>query len=212
LDLATRIQAVLIPSIRSWAESNFPGETDTSTVLDLAITESDEIRKNVEGFRSEIMARILLRICEVCGAQAGARLPGHHILSNPDRKAFISKLKDFLSLDEGSISPALEKARVRGNLKSAVIPAALQLVVTDGEGIGHDARESKVLSARHLDYFYASDAIVLVEDAETPFTRGGKGVLSSIAIMDTCRSFRSPFHALIVFRPNARDASIKFGK
>lgn len=182
LDLATKIKEVLIPSIRSWAESNFPGETDMSTVLDLAITESDTIRKNVEELRSVIMARVLARIREVCGSQAGAPIPEHHILSNSDRKGFIAKLKDFLSLDEGSISPALEKARVRGNLKAARIPADLQLVVTDGEGIGHDARESKVLSARHLDYFYASDAIVLVEDAETPFTRGGKGALSSIAI------------------------------
>jgi hypothetical protein len=38
-----------------------------------------------------------------------------------------------------------------------------------------------VLSARHFDYFYVSDGIILVEDAETPFTRGGQSALAALA-------------------------------
>jgi hypothetical protein len=85
-----------------------------------------------------------------------------------------------LSIEEGNISPAVEKARVRGKLRSEVLPPDLELVVVDGEGIGHDAREARVLSARHFDYFYASDAIILVEDSETPFRAGGKSALAAI--------------------------------
>ena len=60
------------------------------------------------------------------------------------------------------------------------MPPDLELVVVDGEGIGHDAREARVLSARHFDYFYTSDAIILVEDSETPFRAGGKSALAAI--------------------------------
>ncbi|MBM4030030.1 MAG: hypothetical protein FJ280_32215 [Planctomycetes bacterium] len=93
----------------------------------------------------------------------------------------MERLKNFLCVDEGAISPVIEKARIRGSLKSPLIPELTEIVIVDGEGIGHDAREARILSARHFDYFRISDAIVLVENSEKPFTGGGKSALASIA-------------------------------
>ena len=107
-------------------------------------------------------------------------LPSEFSFSSKDRLEFVETLKRYLSLDERSISPVVEKARIRGALRSPSIPARCELVVIDGEGIGHDAKESRVLSARHMDYFNISDALILVEDSEKPFTAGGKSALSFI--------------------------------
>ena len=56
-------------------------------------------------------------------------------------------------------------------------------MVIDGEGIGHDLRESgqPTLSARHLDDFYHADAILLVEESTKPFSGGGKSALAALA-------------------------------
>jgi hypothetical protein len=121
------------------------------------------------------------RVRELCGLPADHPFPESHLFSDRDRNPFISKLKAFLGLEEGSIASVIEKARVRGRLKSPLLAEDIQLAVTDAEGIGHDAKEARVLSARHFDYFYASDSIILIEDAEKPFTGGGQSALAAIA-------------------------------
>ncbi|MDD5140160.1 MAG: hypothetical protein PHY43_07890 [Verrucomicrobiales bacterium] len=177
--LAKRIHKILAPKIRSWSNSNFSGETDLTTVIELAL--ETEFHAELSEIHAEIMERILVRVSDVCAGGTTGHLPETFNFSSNNRNEFVEKLKIFLGLDEGAISPVLEKARVRGNLKSPLLPQATEIVITDGEGIGHDAREAKVLSARHFDYFYASDSIILVEDSETPFTRGGKSALSAIS-------------------------------
>jgi hypothetical protein len=177
--LAEQISGSLIPKVRAWIQSTFPGEPDLATALRLAIEE--KFQPDIDKLSGHIMQQVVVRVRDACQLPPSNRLPETHQLSTSDRTDFILRFKKFLNLDEGSISPALEKARVRGRLKSTVLPEDAQLVVTDGEGIGHDAKEAKVLSARHFDYFYVSDGIILVEDAETPFTRGGQSALAALA-------------------------------
>lgn len=177
--LAKRILENLVPKIRSWSKTNFSGETDIATVIELAL--ETEFQADLNAIHAEIMQKILARVGDVCGGDNSGGLPETYSFSSNNRNEFVEKLKIFLGLDEGAISPVLEKARVRGNLKSPLLPKATEIVITDGEGIGHDAREAKVLSARHFDYFYVSDSIIMVEDSETPFTRGGKSALSAIS-------------------------------
>jgi hypothetical protein len=92
-------------------------------------------------------------------------------------------LKAFLDADDGSISPVVERARVRGNISATWLPENIEIVIIDGEGINHDVKESgrDNLLPRHFDYFYISDAIILVEDSERPFIAGGKAALVSLA-------------------------------
>ncbi|MCK7632348.1 hypothetical protein M0D73_21355 [Shewanella putrefaciens] len=96
------------------------------------------------------------------------------------RGLFIKKCKDLLSSEIGSISPVIEYARIRGNLKATWLRENVEAVVIDGEGIGHDTKEAGQLDSRHYDYFYDSDAILLIEESKKPFVAGGKSALKSI--------------------------------
>src|SRR5438128_913485 len=95
---------------------------------------------------------------------------------------FTQRLKPLLNAEEGSLSPLVERARIRGNLRAPWLQDT-EIVVIDGEGIGHDLRESgqPTLSARHLDDFYHADAILLVEESTKPFSGGGKSALAALA-------------------------------
>ena len=55
-----------------------------------------------------------------------------------------------------------------------------EVVLIDGEGIGHDSREASQLAPRHYDYFYNTNAIVLVEESQKPFVSSGKDALKNI--------------------------------
>ena len=178
LDISRRMLSDLVPRVRSWISANFPKEEDRSAAVALAL--EDAFCGDLEQIRNEILAVISARIREACDLAPTDPVPDSFSLVSNERIAFVDRLKKFLSVEEGSISPVVEKARVSGPLKSPLLPEQMELVVIDGEGIGHDAREAKNLSARHRDYFYVSDAIMLVEDSETPFTGGGKSALVTI--------------------------------
>jgi hypothetical protein len=174
-DIATRI----VPKLIQWAKANFPNDNDDSTILELALER--EFAPDIESIKVRVVNSIIQQVKEKCNCAPGAACPESFVFQEKDRAALIQRLKGFLSVEEGSISPVVEKARVRGKLRSSLMPDNLELIVIDGEGIGHDAREARLLSTRHFDYFYSSDAIILVEDSETPFRAGGKSALSAIA-------------------------------
>jgi hypothetical protein len=81
--------------------------------------------------------------------------------SSGDLESFIAKAKLLLSNTRNSVSPVVEYARLQGNLLATWLPQNAELVLIDGEGIGHDTREASRLSARHLDYFHFADSIGL---------------------------------------------------
>ncbi len=176
--LADKLEREILPQVRSWSENEFPNEEDSATVVALAL---ERFADGIRGLHSEMTSLIADRVRELCGLPAEHPFPESHVFSDRDRNSFISKLKLFLGVEDGSIASVVEKGRIRGRLKSPLIAADVQLAVTDAEGIGHDAKEARVLSARHFDYFYASDSILLVEDAEKPFTGGGQSALAAIA-------------------------------
>ncbi len=100
--------------------------------------------------------------------------------SNSDQLVFIDKCKKILSSEANSISPLIEYARIRGDLKAPWLPSDTEAVIIDGEGIGHNTKEAGQLSSRHYDYFYIADAILLIEESKKPFVAGGKSALKSI--------------------------------
>src|SRR3954451_7558815 len=102
------------------------------------------------------------RVKAACDCAPDAAYPETFAFETCNRSDFIQCLKRFLAIEDGGVSPAVEKARVRGKLRSKIIPPSLEVVVVDGEGIGHNTREARLLSTRHFDYFYNSDAIILV--------------------------------------------------
>jgi hypothetical protein len=177
--IAQELSVQIVPKLVAWANNHFPHEKDNSTILSLGLDEP-EFADPLNAIKNRVLAIIVDHIKTACDCRAETTYPERFAFETSDRSEFIERLKTFLSIDEESVSPAVEKARVRGNLRSQIIPQNLELVVVDGEGIGHDAKEARILSTRHFDYFYNSDAIVLVEDSETPFRAGEKSALAAI--------------------------------
>ena len=178
-EIAQEITGQIIPKIVEWAKTHFPNDDDDATILELALERA--FSADIEKIKTRVVDNIIKQVKEKCGPNTAPAFPDTFTFQAKDRATFIQRLKGFLSVEEGSISPVVAKARVRGKLRSSLLPDNMELIVIDGEGIGHDAREARVLSTRHFDYFYSSDAIVLVEDSETPFRAGGKSALSAIA-------------------------------
>jgi hypothetical protein len=179
-DIATEIFSEIAPALLAWSEHEFPDDKDNPTVVELGIKENSDIKDEFERVRKRILDCIAKQLKEACGCRSDATYPRTFTFESHNRTDFIENLKRFLSVDDGSVSPAIEKARVRGELRSNIIPPELEVVIIDGEGIGHDAKESRLLSTRHFDYFYNCDAIILVEDGEVPFRAGGKNALAAI--------------------------------
>lgn len=107
-----------------------------------------------------------------------------YVIENINSKdEFITKIKSLLKNDINSISPLIKYARIEGNLLATWLPEDTQLILIDGEGIGHDLKENKhSLSTRHLDYFNFCDSILLVEKSDDPFIAGGQSAIETLIL------------------------------
>lgn len=150
---------------------------ELGVVVDLAV---DQHKETVTSVKIKILGYIEAKVSEVCD--------GHRLFSDADffqhssgdQTNFISKAKLLLSSAKNSISPVIDYARLQGNLLAEWLPSNTELVLIDGEGIGHDTKEASRLSARHLDYFHFADSIALVEECKKPFASGGKSAIEGI--------------------------------
>ena len=131
---------------------------------------------------------------EVCGDEYTLFGDAPLIIEGNDNKTeFIKKNQKWLRHDNASISPLVEYVRIEGNLLAdgfderifakhglfdQIFDNQCGFIMIDGEGIGHSLEESRdTLSSRHLDYFNYCHAVVLVADAQDPFTSGGQSVI-----------------------------------
>jgi hypothetical protein len=126
-DIATQI----VPKLVTWAKDTFPNEQDEATVLSLGL---GEFATELDDIKNKVMAVVVNGIKEACNRAADEPYPETFAFETCDRAEFIERLKSFLSVEDGSVSPAVEKSRVRGNLRSGIMPPKLELVVVDGEG------------------------------------------------------------------------------
>lgn len=114
-----------------------------------------------------------------------------------DKKEFILRNKDLLKSEVNSISPLIEYARVEGNLLAPWLDKTQELILVDGEGIGHNLKEIKnSLSARHLDFFNFCDSILLVEKSDDPFITGGMNAIKTIFLNGYNKKFKLLFSKL----------------
>ena len=175
-EYAREIVETFLPLLDSWIEQNFPDEDEIDQVFELALEEG--LKSELATFQERILDFVAGRVRDVSGS---ALENGYILIEEKNRSEFIARLKTILAAESGSLSPVISHARVRGPMSADWLSETkLEIVLIDGEGIGHDTREDKALLSRHLDYFYVSDQIVLVEDAEKPFNGGGKGAISGI--------------------------------
>lgn len=120
-----------------------------------------------------------------------------YIKNVDDKKTFIEKNKDLLKNEFGSISVLVEYVRIQGDLLADWIEDRFDFVLIDGEGIGHSFGEKRdTLSTRHYDYFNFCNNIILIENADDPFTSGGQGAIESIYLNGYENKFRLVFSKL----------------
>jgi len=140
----------------------------------------NDLSDNYAAISSNIIAEIQRMLASACDGQQLDSIGKVYKYSNISHGYFVTKCKEILSSEANSISPLIEYARIRGNISAPWIKSGTEVVIIDGEGIGHDTKEAGQLSSRHYDYFYQSDAILLIEESKKPFVAGGKSALKSI--------------------------------
>ncbi|MDR0352516.1 MAG: hypothetical protein LBI02_03900 [Opitutaceae bacterium] len=156
----------------------FPdAEEETGVFVELALDNSEPYR----ALQDDVMAGIQQQIARVCEGMQLTENFQTYKYKNIAREQFVSKCKEILSSESNSISPVIQYARIHGNLAARWLDGGMEVVIIDGEGIGHNAREvgGDQLDARHYDYFYQSDAILLIEESKKPFNAGGKSALKN---------------------------------
>jgi len=171
----------LLPTIEAGVkkyQKDFPEDKDEiGLFVEFVI---NELGKPYFQIRDSIIAEIQRLTSAACGGKKLKKEWEVYKYESQSRDEFIKKCKGLLSSETDSISPVIEHARIRGNLKSTWLSGSTEAVVIDGEGIGHDTKEVGQLDSRHYDYFYDSDAILLIEESKKPFVAGGKSALKSI--------------------------------
>lgn len=173
--------ASLLPVIESEVtnyQKEFPEDRDEIDIfVEFVINELGEPYLNI---RNSIIEEIQRLTSNDCGGKYLGDAWEIYKYETQSRDNLIKKCKDLLSSEVDSISPVIEHARIRGNLRSTWFSESTEAIVIDGEGIGHDTKEAGQLDSRHYDYFYDSDAILLIEESKKPFIAGGKSALKSI--------------------------------
>lgn len=184
-------------------------EDELGVVVDIAV---DQHKEALAAIKTKILDHIQSKVAEVCD--------GHRLFSNSDYfqhssgdvENFIAKAKLLLSSTKNSISPVVEYARLQGNLLATWLPQNAELVLIDGEGIGHDTREASRLSARHLDYFHFADSIALVEECKKPFASGGKSAIEGVVRNGYLEKFNLVFAKLDEVEAGDGDGSNREGQ
>ena len=179
-----------IESIKKELESD---DEELGVLVDLALEKHNEDFFELQNI---IITYIKDKVSALCnGYELFSRI-GYFQHSNDNIDAFIEQAKKLLSCSKNSVSPVVEYARVEGNLLADWLPENTELVLIDGEGIGHDTREASRLSARHLDYFHFADSIGLVEECKKPFASGGKSAIEGVIRNGYLEKFKLLFSKL----------------
>jgi hypothetical protein len=172
-----KLLPVLEEGVRAY-QRDFPEDKDeTAIFVEFVVSELGAPYSDIRNAVIGEIQRLTATSCDGATLEQEWRL---HKYETATREHLIKKCKDLLSSEIDSISPVIEYARIRGNLKAPWLREGVEAIVIDGEGIGHDTKEAGQLDSRHYDYFYDSDAILLIEESKKPFVAGGKSALKSI--------------------------------
>lgn len=177
VDHIEALMGVLEERVKALQEEFPEDEDETGIFVEWAM---NDLGDSYSSLKASIIEEIQKRVADTCdGMQLG---DGWSIFAHEDssREGFLGKCRAILSSESDSISPVIQHARIRGPLYSPWVDSNIEAVVIDGEGIGHDTKEAGQLDARHYDYFYRSDLILLIEESKKPFVAGGKSALKSI--------------------------------
>ena len=156
----------------------FPEDRDDmETLLSLSL---EGMKNEFDKLEHDIFSQIKEKVTDTCSDLDQRSDVSYYQFSSSSKNEFISTCKTILASEKNSISPVIDYARIQGDLLAEWVSEDTELVLIDGQGIGHDTKEVNQLSPRHYEHFYRSDAIVLVEESKKPFVASGKSALKSI--------------------------------
>lgn len=182
-EIITNLEKV-IPLVEEKIEllkTDFPEDHDQQEIfIELAV---EDLSKNaLVDNENVIFSLIKQKVKNACDGYDLTTGTGSYQITADDAQSLITECKSILSSEIKSISPVIEYARIQGNiLTSWLSELETEIVIIDGEGIGHNTKETGKLDSRHYDYFYNSHSIVLVEESKKPFIAGGKSALKKIS-------------------------------
>jgi len=144
-------------------------------------------------------------------------IPNYKLFSNEplyiehinNKADFIKRNRELLKNEFGSLSLLVEYTRIEGDLFASWLKETFnELVIIDGEGIGHSLRE-KNLSIRHYDFFDYCNQILLVEKGEDPFISGGRNAIENIFLNGYKTKFKLAFSKIDKIENNDRNAFLR---
>lgn len=104
-----------------------------------------------------------------------------------DRDEFLKQVRWFSSNHHKQygrlLTPLVDGIRVSGQFspkRAELRDAAEKLVLLDGEGLGHSAKEATSISTRVTEKFHETDMILLVDNAKNPMLPGPLQLLRSV--------------------------------
>ena len=107
--------------------------------------------------------------------RGGSGWPTLWYYEEDDRDAFLHQVRWFTSNHDQQfgrlLTPLVDGIRVRGPFQPKAIElqdADRKLVLLDGEGLGHSAREAVSISTKVTERFTEADIILLVDNAQSP--------------------------------------------
>ena len=153
--------------------SDIKNRADREAAIELILENSNEI-----AIVDDIYLKIIDQFKEVFGKSS---IEDEILLIEEDNlDTFIKLCKTLLASERGSFSPLVEYARIKGPFKSFWVNKNIEMILVDGEGIGHSAEEVGTIDVRHFDQFYLASNIILVEESSKAFLSGGKPALKNI--------------------------------
>ena len=128
-----------------------------------------------------------------------------------DRGAFLKQVRWFSSNHDKQfgrlLTPLVDGIRVRGAFQPTsrqLIDEDRRLVLLDGEGLGHSAKEANSISTKVTEKFSEADMILLVDNAQSPMQAAPLELLRSVGSSGHGHKIAVAFHPL---RPGERGQS-----
>lgn len=111
--------------------------------------------------------------------------PNYWYKTTEDRDIFIKSIRFFSSNSSYAfgklLTPLVSGMRIQGPFKPEFLPNIPKLVILDGEGLGHIPDTTSNLPSKTISKFDDADAIILVDDAQSPMLAPPYAVLKTVA-------------------------------
>lgn len=154
-------------------------------ISDILDYDDDDLSSLTDDIIEEIKSRFsILSPSETVTEKFG--WPIYWYKETADRNDFLKSIRFFSSNSSSMfgklLTPLVSGMRVQGPFKPHFLPNIPKLVIFDGEGLGHTPDTTSNLPSKIISSLDSIDAIILVDDAQSPMLASPNTVIKSTAI------------------------------